>query len=138
MLRSILNWQVNSSSIFASFFIVTTHNSPVNFKLIHFQLWTKRSRQSLNSETFKCCGENLANSSCNFWKHKSVFLQIFYESWVLSKITPLHFLSSDIIYFDQRQPIKVQIFEIFELICQFWTESQFPFKFCIILHCHNT
>ena len=31
---SILNWQVNSSSAFASFFIVMTHNSPLNFKLI--------------------------------------------------------------------------------------------------------
>ena len=35
---SILNWHVNSSSSFASFFIVMTHNSPVNFKLIHFLL----------------------------------------------------------------------------------------------------
>ena len=29
---------VNSYSIFAPFFIVITHNSPVIFKLIHFQL----------------------------------------------------------------------------------------------------
>ena len=28
-----------------------THNSPVNFKLIHFQLWTKESHESPNFET---------------------------------------------------------------------------------------
>ena len=43
---SILKQQVNSSSNFASFFIVTAHNSSVNFKLIHFLLWVKGSYQS--------------------------------------------------------------------------------------------
>ena len=51
---------------FASFFIVMTHNSPVNFKLINFLLWIKGSHQSLNFETFECSGENLPNSSCHF------------------------------------------------------------------------
>ena len=46
-LTSILNWQVNSSSNFASFFIVMTHNSPVN-KLMHFLLRIKGSHQSPN------------------------------------------------------------------------------------------
>ena len=36
---SILKRQVNSSSNFASFFIVVTHNSSVAFKLILFLLW---------------------------------------------------------------------------------------------------
>ena len=187
---AILNQEVNSSSIFASFFIVMTHNSPVNFQLIHFQLWTKESHQSPNFETFKCSGENFSNSSCHFWKQKSVFLQIlnhclvswkitqldlfrsnitgkdiskckflgllsarikihqilvifettkfffkfFYQSWVPSRITSLYFLSWSIIYFGQKQSIKVQIFKIFECLgqnllnssCQFWT-SQFFF-----------
>ena len=135
-LMSILNWQVNSSSIFASFFIVMTHNSPVNFKLVHFQLWTKESYQSPNFETSKCCGENLPNSSCHFWKHKSVFLQIFYQSWVPSNITCLYFLSWSIIYFGQKHPIKVNIFETFEgssqnssnSLCQFWTDKSIPLQ----------
>ena len=42
---------VNYSSSFASFFIVMTHNSPVNFKLIRFILWIKGSNQSCNFET---------------------------------------------------------------------------------------
>ena len=35
-----------------SFLIVMTHNSSVNFKLIHFLLWIKGSYQSPNFETF--------------------------------------------------------------------------------------
>ena len=195
---SVLNREVNSFSIFLTLFILMTHNSPVNLKLMHFQLWTKESHQSPNFETFKCSGENFSNSSCHFWKQKSVFLQIlhhslvswkitlldffrsnitrkdiskckflgllsarikihqifvifettnqfffkcFYQSRVPSNITPLYFLIWSIIYFGQKQPI----FEIFECSgqdllnssCQFWT-SQFLFKFCIFLHCHNT
>ena len=65
-------------------------------------------------EIFECSGENLPNSSCHFPNHKSVFLQILHHSSVSWKITPLYFFSSNIIYFGQKQPIKVQIFEIFE------------------------
>ena len=87
---SILKWQVNSFSIFVSFFIVMTHNTSVNFNLIHFPLWTNRSHQSPNSETFKCSGENEPYSSCHFPNHKSVFLQILHHFSALWKITPLH------------------------------------------------
>ena len=59
-------------------------------------------------------GENLLNSSCHFWKHKPVFLQILYQYSVPSNITPLYFFSWNILYFGQKQFIKVQIFEIFE------------------------
>ena len=56
----------------------------------------------------------MPNSSCHFWKHKSFFLQILHQYSVPSNITPLYFFSSNIIYFGQKQLIKVQIFEIFE------------------------
>ena len=72
---SILKQQVNSSSNFASFFIAMTHNSSVNFKLLLFILWIKEYHHSPNFVTFKCSGENLPYSSCNFPNHKSVFLQ---------------------------------------------------------------
>ena len=52
-LMSLLNWQVNSPAKFASFFIVMTHNSSVNFKLIHFPLWMKGFDQSSNFEIFQ-------------------------------------------------------------------------------------
>ena len=50
-LMSTLKWQVNLSSNFASFFIVMTDNSSVDFKLIVFQLWIKGSHQNPNFET---------------------------------------------------------------------------------------
>ena len=53
-LISVLKWQVNSSSNFALVFIVMTHNSSANFKVIPFLLWTKGSHQSPSFDTFKC------------------------------------------------------------------------------------
>ena len=134
VLTSILKWQLNSSSIFASFFIVMTHNSPVSFKLIYFQLWTKEFYQSPNFDTSKCFGENFPNSSCHFWKQKSVFLQILHQYSVQSNITSFYFFSSNIIYFGQRMPIKVQMFEIFKCSgqnsskssCKFWNDKSIP------------
>ena len=138
-LVSVLNWQVNSSSNFVSFFIVMTQNSPVNFKLINFLLWIKGSHQTSNFETFKCSGENFPNSLCHFWKQKSVFLQILHQYSVQSNIASLYFFSSNIIYFGQRKPIKVQMFEIFKCSgqnsskssCQFWNDKSIPLP---ILH----
>ena len=156
----ILKWQVSSSSDFALFFIVMTNNYSINFKLIHFLLWMKGlilsqfwvlwwklakfvmsySRLQVtfspnfgslfsvtkdNSsilfrssvmyfaqkkpikvqifETFECLGQNSPNF-CRFWNKKSVFLQIM--SW---DINPLDIFSWNFIYFQQKEPIKVQI-----------------------------
>ena len=96
---SILKWQVNFSSNFASFFTVMTHNSSVDFKLILFLLWITGSHQYADFETLNCSGENLPYSSCHFPNHKSVFLQILHHPSVSWKITPLHFLRSNIKYF---------------------------------------
>ena len=82
---------------------------------------------------FSAC-ENQPNSSCHFWKHKSVFLQILHQSSVRSNITPLYFFSSNMIYLGQKQPIKVQMFEIFKCSdqnfsnssYQFWTDKSIP------------
>ena len=93
---SILNWQVKTSAIFASFSIVIMHGSHVNFKLIYFHLCAKGPHQSPNFEIFKCSGENLPNFSRHFWKSKPVFLQPLYQSWVPSNIILLYFLSSNV------------------------------------------
>ena len=102
---SILKWQVNSSSNFTSFLIVMKHCSSVNFKLIHFLLWTKGPYPSSSFDTFECSGENLPNSSCPFSNHNSIFLQILHHSLVSRKITSLDFFSSNIIYVGQKEPI---------------------------------
>ena len=99
-LMSILKRQVHSCSNFASFFIAMTHKSSVNFKLIQFLLWIKGSYQSPNFETLKCLGENLSYSSCHFPNCKLVILQT------------LHFIRSNVIYFAQRKPVKVDILRV--------------------------
>ena len=60
----------------------------------------------------------------------------FSVSW---KIAPLYFLSWNNIYFAQKEPIKVKIFDTFEWsgqnfsnsLCQFWNEKSIPLQ---ILH----
>ena len=113
-LMSILKRQVSSSLIFVSFFIIMTHNFSVNFKLLHFLLWTIGSHQNSNFDTFKYSGENLPNSSCHFTSNKPVFVQILHHSSVSSEMTSLYLFSSNNIYFVQKEPIKVKIFGTFE------------------------
>ena len=126
-----------TASQFALFFIVMTHNSTVKFKLIHFLLWIKGSHQSPDFET-------LPNSSYHFPDHKSVFLQILHHSSVSWKITPLYFFRSNVIYFAQKEPIKVEILrisgaqvKIHQILAIFETTNQFFSQFCITLQCHE-
>ena len=135
----------NPSSNLASFFIVITHNSFVNSKLIHFLLWIKGSHESPNFETFKCSGENLPYSLCHFPNNKSVFLQILHHFSVSWKITPLYFFRSNVIYFTQKEPIKVELLRILrvqvkihQILVIFEKTNQFFYEFYIILQCHET
>ena len=127
LLMSILKRQVSSSSIFVWFFIVMTHNSSVNLKLIHFLLWAKGSHQSSNFDNFECSGENLPNSSCCFPSNKLVFLQILHHSSISWKIYPLYLFSSNNIYFAQMEPIKVNIFQAFQCSGQNLSNSLYQF-----------
>ena len=71
--------------------------------------------------------ENLLNSSHCFWKRKTVSHQILHHASVSSNITLLYFFSAKIIYFGQKQSIKVKIFEIFECSGQNLSNSSFQF-----------
>ena len=96
-------------------------------------------------ETFKYLGQNLSNSSCQFWNDKSIPLQILDHSSLSWHITSLWILSSHFSYFGLKDPINmpilrlsialVKIFHIPHVIFQ--TTSQFFFKFCITLQCHE-
>ena len=99
---------------------------------MHFLLWTKRSHESTNFDTFKCSEKDLPNSSCHFPNHKSVFLQILCHSSVSWKITSLYFFRSNVIYFARERPINEQIIEAFECSdqnspnsCYFWNNKSF-------------
>ena len=105
-----------------------TRNSSANFKVIRFLLWAKGSHQSSNFDTLECSVENLPNSSCHLPSNKSVFLQILHHSSMSWKITPLYFFSSSNIYFAQKEPIKVKMFETFEWSGQNLWNSLYQFS----------
>ena len=87
-------------------------------------------------ETFECSGQILSNSLCQFWNDKSIPLQIVYPSSFSWQITPLFIFSSNNIYFAQKEPIKMKIFETFECssqilsnsLCQFWNDKSIPLQ----------
>ena len=87
-------------------------------------------------ETFKCSDQILSNFLCPIWNEKSIPFQILYPSSVSWNIIPLYFFSSNNIYFAQKEPIKMKIFEIFECsgqilsnsLCQFWNEESIPLQ----------
>ena len=117
-----------------------------------YMYWTLKKTTQLDSFLGSLCYSlistyaNLPNFSCHFWKHKSVFLQILYQSSVPSYIPPLYFFSSNIIYFGQISQLKSKFFRFLSARVKirqtphvkFEMTSQFLFKFCIILYCHDT
>ena len=122
-----------------------THDSSVNFKLIHVLLGTEGSHQSCNFDTFGCSAENLPNSSCHFTNHKSVFLWIIHHSSVSWKITPLYFFRPSINTLHKRNQSKCKFLRLLGARVKFtkffsWLKQQisFFFKLCITLHCHET
>ena len=94
-------------------------------------------------ETFKCSGQNVSTFLCQFRNNQSIPLQILYPSPVSLKITPLHFFSSNNIYFVQKEHIKMRLSNARVKTHQiphvnFELTSQSLFKIRIILHCRDT
>ena len=144
-LMSVLKLQVNSSPGFASFFIVITHNSSVNFKLIHFLLSMKGPNKSPNFGTFICSGRNLRNSSCHFPNNMSVFLRTLHHSSVSWKITHLQFLGQTLYTLHERDQPKCKFLRLLsaqikinQVLVILETTNQLFFKFCITLQHHET
>ena len=137
--------QVSFSSNFASLSNVMKDNSSIFLG----QKLPEKTNQSANFWDFWELGSKFTKFLSFFETANQFSFKFFYQSWVSvpSNITPLYFLSWSIVYFGQKQPIKVQIFEIFEssdqnlitFSCQFWT-SQFLFKFAsfFIVITHNS
>ena len=112
-----VSFKLTSQLHHSSFF--RTLNSHVNLKFMHFLLWMKGSDQSPKFKAFECSVENLSNSSCHFWKHKSVFLQFLHQHWMPSDITPLHFLAGTLILWSKAAQYSVHFWD-------FWViESKF-------------
>ena len=79
-----INFELTSQVLFsfASFFILMTHNFPVNFKLIRFLFWIKGPSTSPSFQTFELALVKICQILCHFRKYKPVFLQILHQSAV--------------------------------------------------------
>ena len=96
-------------------------------------------------KTLECSGQNLSNSTCQFWNDKSIPLQILYPYWVSWKITPIYFFRSNNICFGQKEFIQVKTFDTFKssgqnlsnFLCNFETTSRFLSKVCIPIQFHE-
>ena len=116
---SLFSWKITSLYFFSSNNIYFAQRDPIKVKIF---------------ETFDCSHQNLSNSLCQFWNDKSISLHILYPSSVPWHITPLYFLSSNNIYFTQKELIKVKTFETLEcsgqnlsnFFCQFWNCNSIP------------
>ena len=106
------------------------------FFSLHNILCSKRAYWSENVLDLQVLGQNLSNSLCQSWNNKLIPLQILYPSSVLSKITPLYIFSSNNIYFAQKEPVKVNIFETFRCsgqnlsnsLSQSWNNKLIPLQ----------
>ena len=113
---SSVSWKITPLYFFSSNNIYFAQKEPIKGKIF---------------ETFRFSGQNLSHSSGQFWNDKSLPLQILYHSSASWKITLLYFLAQKIIYFAQKEPIKVKIFETFNCwgqnlsnsSCQFWNHK---------------
>ena len=73
-------------------------------------------------------GWNFVKFLCPFWNDKFIPLQILYICSFSWKIIPMFFFSSNNIYFAQKEPIKMKIFETFECSCQILANSLYRFR----------
>ena len=136
---SFLKVQLSFPSHFASNFTAIKHNSSALLQLKHYILWSKRSHYSAtfwNLRISSAPGQNLLNSSCQFWNDKSIPLQVLHQSSLSCSISHLYFLSSNNIYFAEKEPIKVKLFETFECLgqnssnssCRTWNNKSVPLQ----------
>ena len=107
---SSVSWKITPLHFFRSKVIYFARKGPIKVQIL---------------ETFECSDQNSPNS-CHFWNNKLVFLQILHHSSVSWDITPLYFFSWNFIYFQQKEPIKVQIWWNFT-----WAVESL--KFCTLM-----
>ena len=144
-LMPILKRQVSSSLNFVSLFSFMKDNFYVLFSSNNIYFAQKESIKVKVLETFECSGQNLSNSFCQFWNGNSIPVQILHPYSISSEINPLHFLAQAIYTLLKRSTLKWNFLRLSSArikICQiphvnFEMTSQFLFKFCIILHCHD-
>ena len=130
-----------------SIFIVMTHNSSVNFKIIFFTTLDKTIPSKSQFWLFQVLWWKFAKLLKSFFKPQVSFSSKFAQFFSIMKDnSPLYFCSSNNIYFGHKDPIKTPIFQTFECSdqnlwscsCQFYNHKSVPLQFWYNLHCHDT
>ena len=111
------------------FSCVMTHNSCEIYQLKHHMLWTKRAHQSKIFQTFECSNESPPNSSCHYQNHKVRVYSNFASLFNVMKD------NSSVFIWLRLLRGWVKIHQIPHVI--FETTSQFFFKLCTNLQCHD-
>ena len=140
------NFETRSQFFFKLCIILHCHDtSSVNFKLMHFLLWFKVSIKVPGLRHLSGLMKIFHISHVIFQTTIQFFFQILHYSLVSWKITPLYFFRTNVIYFAQKEPIKVETLRISSAqvkvdqnLVIFETTNQFFFEFCITLQCHET
>ena len=115
------------------------------FSLNNIYFAQKKSIKIKNFGTFECSSRNLSNSLCQFLNDKLILLEILCPSSVSWKITPLYFFRSNNYTLLKRNPLKWKLVRLLSArvkirqipYISFEMTSQFVFKFCVILYCHE-
>ena len=135
-----------SQFLFIFSIILQCHYPELLFKfLVHvFYSLDKRIPWKYQFWRFQVFWWKCAKFLMSFSKPEVSFSQIFHDSSVSRKITPLYFSRSNVIYFALKGPIKCNLLRLFECSdqhssnsCHFESTNRFSFKFCIILQCHE-
>ena len=145
-----VNFELTSQFLFTFCIILHCYDTKLSckFQAHTFSSLDKRIPSKSQFLDFrKCSGEILLNSSCCFWKYKSVSFQMLHQYSVTSNINVLYlFLAQTLYSLAKRSPLKCKFLRLLSALvksCQnphvnFELRSPFLFKFRIILHCYYT
>ena len=117
---------------------------PLKFSSWNITLWTERVHQSTNFQIFQCFNESSPKSSYQVWNHKIKTYSNFASLFSVIKYKSSVFFILNRYTLDE----KTRRSEIFNLLIGwvkihqipyviFETASQFFFKLCISLQCHE-
>ena len=143
---SFLKAPVIFPSNFTSIFSTIKHNSSILFHPKLYIFWSKAAHESANFWDSWELRSKLVKFPWQFWTFKAVSLHFLHHYSLSWHTTPLQILSLCIFNFRPNDAIRIPFLRLSSApvkICQiphviFGSASQFSFKLCINLECHQT
>ena len=143
---SVLNWEFTSSSIFAPFFILMTHNSPENLKPMHFQLWTKESHKVPILRLSSALAKTSQIPYVVFESKSHFFFKFCNNIQCHQTQLPCTFSDQTLYALVKDSPLKYKFLRFLSAWMKirqiphvsFELRIHFLFNFCTILHSHDT